>query len=89
MQDVQLQRPTIDASGARRHPAEGVITVDDETANRWRAGGHLAEEDDDGLDDLKVAELDKIVAEETVEVASNASKTDKIAAIRAHRAAAK
>lgn len=88
MQDIQLKTPGIDGQGALRHPAEGVITIDDDTAERWRGSGLLDEEpDDDGLDALKLDELKKGASDETVDLAGATTKADIVAAIRAHRAA--
>jgi len=95
MQDVKLKVPGIDRSGALRHPAEGPLTIDDVTADRWRAAGLLDEEaeyqeaDEDGLDGLKVEDLKKIATEEAVDLGAATTKPDIIAAIRAHRAGAK
>lgn len=94
---VALAVPAI-IEAALRYPVEGPFTVDLDEANRLHNAGVLTDEpeevvedaDDDldeadGLDKLKVTDLDKVIADEGVEVEPNANKTAKIAAIRAAR----
>lgn len=95
MKIVSLATPAI-LEGALRYPVENPFTVSDTEATRLKDAGVLdgdpedlpeeGEDETDGLDGLKVVDLDKIIADEKVEVAPNANKTDKVAAIRAARA---
>lgn len=86
MQDIKLKVPAVDATGAVRHPAEGTITIDDDTAQRWRECDILDEEaDHDDLDALTVNDLKATAASEGVDLGAATKKDDIIAAIRAHR----
>jgi hypothetical protein len=88
MKDVRLSRPAF-INDLLRYPTENPIAVSDDDAERLRASGCLEEDgDEDGLDELKAADLDKIIADEGVSVSATANKADKVAAIRAHRAPA-
>lgn len=81
-----------------RHPVEGGLLVDEDEAERLVAAGVLkgdperardAGEDDgeegDGLDDMKVDELNVLVIKEDVPLNDATKKADIIAAIRKHR----
>lgn len=95
---VALAVPAIIA-GAVRYPVEGPFTVSYDEAKRLSKakvldgdpeeiepedGGEAA---GDGLDKLKVADLDKIIADEGVEIDASANKAAKVAAIRTKREA--
>ncbi|WP_347270990.1 hypothetical protein [Rhizorhabdus histidinilytica] len=95
MKIVSLAVPAI-LEGALRYPVENPLTVSDTEATRLKDAGVLDGEpedlpeeggdDDDGLDSLKVAELDAIIAEDaSIQVEANANKAAKVAAIRAAR----
>lgn len=89
MKTIVLLGATVIA-GAVRYPSEGPIPVrDDAEADRlveMKLAEH-ADQDDDGLDDIKVDDLKKLANEEKVDLGDAKNKPDIIKAIRAHRAA--
>ncbi|WP_380787239.1 hypothetical protein [Sphingomonas sp. R86521] len=102
MKTITLLGPTI-VDGKVRHLFEGPLTVSNKEASRLVLAGVLAgepqdaegdHEDDrepqgDGLDAMLVDDLKALAATEEVDLTSITLKADIIAAIRAHRSAAK
>lgn len=99
MPEIFLNGPAV-INGAVRYPVEGAIPVTDEQAETLLANGQIDEEktfadaedkhqDGDILDGLKVDELKKLASDEEIDLGDATKKDDIIAAIRAHRAAAK
>ena len=96
---VALAMPAL-IEGAVRYPVEGPFTVSEAEAMRlYEAkvldadpeaidpGAGFDEEEGDGLDKMLVADLDRIIAAEGIEVPEPGRKAEKVAAIRAKREA--
>lgn len=89
MKMIQLLAPTV-IDGAVRYPLEGSISVSDAHAEALLADKKAKEpegEDDDGLDDKKVAELKHIAASESIDLGEAVKKEDIIDKIREARSA--
>lgn len=93
MKTIVLQGPTV-INGAVRYPVEGHQIVDDAQADRLIDAGMAKEESEfdedqeDGLDEMTVADLGLLVTKEGVPLNGATKKDDIILAIRAHRAKA-
>lgn len=85
MKEVNLKNFAV-IRGAVRYASEGPITVTDDEAKRLEDAGQLADEDDDDLAGLKLAELKKVAADEGVELGEATTKAAIADAIRTHRA---
>lgn len=96
MKIVNLIGPAVIA-GAVRYPIEGALTVSDAEAEQLKESGRLdgepedlpeeAEEEDDGLDALKVDELKSLAADEGIDLGGATTKPAMVAAIRVGREA--
>lgn len=96
MKTINLRQP-LPIGGPVHQPSEGPVTVDDDFAEHLIESGLAdevsddgAEEEDaeDGLDNLNLTELGRLVTKEGVPLNGATKKADIIAAIRDHRAPA-